>query len=193
MKGILARTAIALSPLLVIAALAAPAGAAVTPDVFTGTGYIAHYSDYLTDYEGAPGSGNPVTFHNYGANPTEDALWDVTNIGTVSSTWPFGGNSNLCGSSGGPYCGHAVVEIKLPSDLQFSAGTTDDLHVVLRPQSDGNYWVENSLGGPNYQLINVHASNDDGGGVCLTDDGSDTQAALQLCPDNSTMTWKPLN
>lgn len=191
MKGILARTAIALTPLLIIAALAVPANASITPDVFTGYGYLTHYSDYLNNYEGSLASGNRITFHNYGKNPNDDALWYLNDIGTVSSTWPFGGNSNLCGSSGGPYCGHAVVQIEFGTE--FAAGTTDDLHVVLRPQSDVNYWVEYSLGGSNYQLINVHASNANDGGVCLADAGSDTQAVLQLCPHNSTMTWTPHN
>jgi hypothetical protein len=191
MKSILVRTATALAPLLIIAGLAAPANASITPDVVTGYGYITHYSDYLTDYDGNLTSGNPITFHNFGGNPNDDALWYVHQVGTVTATSPFGGNSNLCGPSGGPYCGHAVVQIEFGTNS--SAGTTDDLNVSLRPQSDGNYWVEYSLGGANYQFINVHASNDDNGGICLADNASDTQAALQLCPTNATMTWTPHN
>lgn len=190
MKGILARAAIALAPLVAIAALAAPAHASVTPDTINGEGFLTHYADYLTNYDGIPASDNRVTFHDYGGNPNGDALWNLVKVGTVNASWPFGGNSNFCGASGGPYCNHEVVQLDINNGA-FSAGTTNDSTVVLRPNSDGNYWVEYSLGGPDYELINVHASNADDGGICLADTGTDTQASLSLCPLNGTMKWTP--
>jgi len=187
-KGILARTAIALSPLVIVAGLAGAASASTTPDSGISE-YITHYSDYLTNENGTQATGNPVTFHNFGGHPNGDAVWDVVIINKVTATWPFTGAGSFLCTGSGELCGDEVVEIMWSAAL--AAGTTNDLQVVLRPKTDGNYWVEHPLSGGTYELINVHASNDDGGAICLADSASDTQASLQLCPDNGTMTLTP--
>lgn len=170
-------------------ATARPAEATVTPDIFGGTGTLTHYSDYMI-VPGEPGDGVAVTFHDFGGSTPTDDLWTAVDVGTVTdgpTYWPFADHYLDY-----VYNNHRVTELEYYNSVGWAVGDSANLdYTVLRPASDGNWWVEVSLGGQNYNLVNVHATGEGNNNpVCLQNQAPDTGGQLTICgsPDE-TMTW----
>jgi hypothetical protein len=182
-------TAISTPALASTAKPVAAQSAQISPDVFTGYGYIKYFNEYLT-YPGYPvyENGAEISFHDYGEqSPNNSSVWNADHIGTVSKTGPFRDpalDSELYG--------HAVIKLRHYLTTDWDLGASDDsVLAVLRPDTSGNYLVEYSLGGPDYELIDVYASNEFDGLWCVQNSGSDSQAALAPCTSTgTTLAWE---
>ena len=89
------------------------------------------------------------------------------------------------------YAGSDVVQLENYKGVGYSAGSDSSAYAVMRPDSDGNYFVECYLGnGNNFELVNVYATNNQGRSntaMCLEDFGSGDQAGYSGCggPDQT--------
>jgi hypothetical protein len=165
----------------------------ISPDVFTGSGYVKNYNQYLTYplyWTQGYVNGGEITFHYYGKNsPNVSSQWYAYQKGTVSRTWPF---SN--GGLDSAYYGHAVIQLRHYISTDWDLGASDNLGwTVLRPVTYGNYLVEYSLGGANYWIIDVHVSDAYGDAQCVQYTQSDYQASFVNCgAAGTTLSWQTL-
>jgi hypothetical protein len=147
-------------------------------DNISGRNYVTNYNDFLTDpYDG--GTGTAIKFDFSITN--DSAQWDFIGKGQVTSS-TFS-NPTLLQT----YGGDPLVELDNFGDFDENALGTVGFDAVMRPYTDGNYFVEHSLGNGNYRLVSVYATNNEGGGnvaYCLTSDGASQQAIYSPCGDS---------
>jgi hypothetical protein len=146
---------------------------------------IKYYSQELTDPYGG-GNGTAVKFDTNIGDNTD--VWEVNYIGNVGENGvdPFNASSGLNTT----YQGSHVVQLENYKGTGYSAGSDSSAYAVMRPDSDGNYFVECYLGnGNNYELVNVYATNTQGlsTAMCLESFGSGDQAGYSGCggPDQT--------
>lgn len=165
----------------------------ISPDVFTGSGYVKYYEQYLTYplyYTYGYVNGGEITFHNYGTqSPNDSSKWYAYQKGTVSRTWPFSD-----GTLGFNFYGHAVIQLRHYISTDWNLGASDNFFwTVLRPVTYGNYLVEYSLGGANYWIIDVRVSDDYGNPWCVQYVSTDYQASFAPCgAPATTLSWQTL-
>ena len=185
----LAAVAAVTPPALASAASPGTARSAESPDIFGGTGTLCNYNECLAA-EGIQ-NGTPVKFLESGLGYS---IWNVIQgHGTVTNDWPFTPGLGL----NVKYLGHTVIQLAQAGDsMDLGVDPSGFTYAELRPSTFGNLLVEYSLGGQNYQLIDVAASDYWGTqgtgnvGYCFTNLGLNMQAGAFPCGyAGQTLTW----